>query len=155
MRRVGEAVTVRVAGADPAARPGSGYPEGTPTSFLWRGRLYVVREVLAHWRERQAWWTAAAARAVHGEGDDGGLDEPGGFGDVGNERAQQGEGARRQVALAQVRLLAPGTRVVLDQEHEVWRVEASAGRSFGTGVYDLSREGSESRSTWQLLRVTD
>ena len=28
----------------------------------------------------------------------------------------------------------------LDHEREIWRVEASAGRTFGTGVYDLARE---------------
>jgi hypothetical protein len=30
-----------------------------PTAFLWRGRLYVVREVIGHWRERRAWWREA------------------------------------------------------------------------------------------------
>jgi hypothetical protein len=28
----------------------------TPSAFLWRGRLYVVRDVIGHWRERRAWW---------------------------------------------------------------------------------------------------
>ncbi|MGB8381178.1 MAG: DUF6504 family protein [Dermatophilaceae bacterium] len=32
---------------------------GQPEAFIWRGRLYVVREVLAHWRERRAWWREA------------------------------------------------------------------------------------------------
>ena len=27
-----------------------------PEAFIWRGRLYVVRRVLAQWRERRAWW---------------------------------------------------------------------------------------------------
>jgi hypothetical protein len=116
-RRVGEPVVVR-------------QEESAPTAFLWRGRLYVVREVLGHWREREAWWTTAAARAVHGDG-------------------EQGE-----VAVRDVRLLAPGTRVRLDHEREVWRVEASAGRAFGSGVYDLSRSGT-SPAAWHLLRVAD
>jgi hypothetical protein len=30
-----------------------------PTAFLWRGRLYIVREVIGHWRERRAWWRDA------------------------------------------------------------------------------------------------
>ena len=30
-----------------------------PEAFIWRGRLYVVREVLATWRERRAWWREA------------------------------------------------------------------------------------------------
>jgi hypothetical protein len=29
---------------------------GEPERFLWRGRLYVVRRVLAHWVELGAWW---------------------------------------------------------------------------------------------------
>jgi hypothetical protein len=29
-----------------------------PTQFLWRGRLYVVRGVLAHWMEVGTWWRA-------------------------------------------------------------------------------------------------
>lgn len=35
-------------------------------------------------------------------------------------------------------------------EQEVWRVEASAGRLLGTGVYDLARA-----EQWRLLRVAD
>lgn len=27
-----------------------------PEQFLWRGRLYVVREVLARWTSSGAWW---------------------------------------------------------------------------------------------------
>lgn len=27
-----------------------------PEQFLWRGRLYVVREVLARWTTTGAWW---------------------------------------------------------------------------------------------------
>jgi hypothetical protein len=30
-----------------------------PQAFVWRGRLYVVRSVLGHWRERRAWWREA------------------------------------------------------------------------------------------------
>jgi len=37
-----------------------------PTAFVWRDRLYVVRAVLAHWRERRAWWAGASAEALHG-----------------------------------------------------------------------------------------
>jgi Family of unknown function (DUF6504) len=31
-------------------------PDPAPSAFLWRGRLYVVRDVIGHWRERRAWW---------------------------------------------------------------------------------------------------
>ncbi|MEO8827869.1 DUF6504 family protein [Lapillicoccus sp.] len=41
-----------------AARPGS------PQAFIWHGRLYVVRRVLAHWHERRAWWRDALDPAV-------------------------------------------------------------------------------------------
>lgn len=32
---------------------------GPPQAFIWRGRLYAVRQVLGHWRERRAWWRTA------------------------------------------------------------------------------------------------
>ena len=35
-----------------------------PDQFLWRGRLYVVREVLARWTESGSWWRGAAMSAV-------------------------------------------------------------------------------------------
>lgn len=31
-------------------------PEVGPQQFLWRGRLWQVREVVAHWIETGAWW---------------------------------------------------------------------------------------------------
>lgn len=31
----------------------------SPSAFLWRGRLYIVRNVIGHWRERRAWWREA------------------------------------------------------------------------------------------------
>lgn len=114
-RRVGESVEVRVAGE----------PDDAPMSFLWRGRLYVVRAVLGHWRERREWWAAAAARALHGD-----------------ESASPSA-----VATA------------LEPEQDVWRVEASAGRTFGNGVYDLCREPggdpSPAAQTWRLVQVAD
>jgi hypothetical protein len=36
-----------------------------PTEFLWRGRFYAVREVLARWVETGAWWQRPEA-ATHG-----------------------------------------------------------------------------------------
>jgi hypothetical protein len=46
-RRYGDQVDVRRRDEDPA-------------EFLWRGRHYAVREVLAHWVETGAWWQSAA-----------------------------------------------------------------------------------------------
>jgi hypothetical protein len=37
-----------------------------PAEFLWRGRFYAVREVLAHWVETGAWWQAAPGAPVEG-----------------------------------------------------------------------------------------
>ena len=60
-RRYGEPVEVR-----PVQESGPG-TSAAPDSFLWRGRLYVVRSVLGHWRERRSWWAGSLAGAVHGE----------------------------------------------------------------------------------------
>jgi Family of unknown function (DUF6504) len=46
VRRYDEAVAVEAVGD----------ASGEPSRFLWRGRLYVVRGVLAHWVELGAWW---------------------------------------------------------------------------------------------------
>src|SRR3954462_7280323 len=98
--------------ADPVeVRTGTGEDTDTPAVFLWRGRLYVVRDVLGHWRERRSWWSSRAARLVHGEGAEG------------HEEA------------------GTGVRVAdLAEEREVWRVCASRGRSYAEGVFDLCRE---------------
>lgn len=79
-----------------------------PSQFLWRGRLYVVREVIAHWIESSSWWG-------------------------GSRRALEGE--------------------IPAHEHEVWRVEAQAGRSSSTGVYDLRCDVAADR--WVLARALD
>ena len=38
--------------------------DDVPEQFLWRGRLYVVRAVLARWTESGGWWRGAAVRAL-------------------------------------------------------------------------------------------
>ena len=120
MRHFAEEVHVRtgaVAGAAPA-----------PTQFVWRGRFYVVHDVLARWRERTAWWEHASVAAIHGDEE------------------------------------VPGADLLEDVEREVWRVEASAGRSGAPGLYDLCRPalpGTAStpappdEGAWRLLRVCD
>jgi Family of unknown function (DUF6504) len=125
MRRYAVPVEVRTVTEEEAS---------APAAFLWRGRLYVVRDVLGHWRERRSWWSSAAARMVHGEGA-GPEDLPGG-----------------------------GMRVAeLAEELQVWRVSASPGRSFPAGVYDLCKEpagaprGSRGSpdGRWRVVRVAD
>ncbi|MDQ6935976.1 MAG: DUF6504 family protein [Actinomycetota bacterium] len=49
MRRYDDPVEVR-----------RGATEG-PEQFLWRGRLWQVRDVVAHWVETGAWWVRPAA----------------------------------------------------------------------------------------------
>ena len=44
-----------------------------PDQFLWRGRLWQVREVVAHWVETGAWW----ARRPAAEDQSRGPDQPG------------------------------------------------------------------------------
>ena len=87
-----------------------------PEAFIWQGRLYVVRRVLAHSRERRSWWRDA-------------LDP------------------------------VPGQPTGIDvasREQHVWRVEASRGQSFGTGVFDLTSDGAEGPDAdWRLVRVAD
>ncbi len=45
--------------------------DDVPEQFLWRGRLYLVREVLARWTEAGGWWRADPATAVPGALEDG------------------------------------------------------------------------------------
>jgi hypothetical protein len=43
--------------SDPVeVRSNTAGPGHQPEAFIWRGRLYVVRDVLGQWRERRAWW---------------------------------------------------------------------------------------------------
>jgi hypothetical protein len=129
VRRYEEPIEVRAlaAQATPEAAP-------APDAFVWRGRLYVVRQVLDHWKERRPWWRdalderrAPAAVATVGSGADGGA-------------------------------TGMGTDVLGDaRERQVWRVEASAGRMAGTGVYDLGVDPGPGAcpQQWRLLRVAD
>jgi hypothetical protein len=47
VRRFSDPVEVRISATGPLREP---------EAFIWRGRLYVVRDVLGQWRERRAWW---------------------------------------------------------------------------------------------------
>ncbi len=134
VRGYDDSVQVRLA---PETRPADGRPMDGPSQFLWRGRLYVVREVLGYWRERQSWWSLAPAMAAHGTG---AVDE---------RPATRPAGARMAAAGA---------------DREVWRVEAGAGRSAGSGIYDLARDApspvpggptADEAGQWLLLRVSD
>ena len=84
-----------------------------PEQFLWHGRLWKVRDVLAHWVETGPWWQSSGVRAVIGS------DEAG--------AAVPGSGAGR---------------VDLLGERELWRVEAGVGPT-SSGIFDLCFDWSD------------
>lgn len=100
-----------------------------PEQFLWRGRLWKVRAVLAHWVETGPWWQSSGVRAVLGSQDAG----------------EQSPGPRPLGDLL--------------TEREMWRVEAGRGAvavdgvADGGGVFDLSFDWSDGR--WQLIGCVD
>lgn len=57
MRTYDDLVEVRKAPLDSLADAS----EDGPDQFLWRGRLWQVREVIAHWVETGAWWVKDTA----------------------------------------------------------------------------------------------
>ncbi|YAL84469.1 DUF6504 family protein [Dermacoccaceae bacterium W4C1] len=113
--------------ADPAGAP--------PEMFLWRGRLYLITEVLDHWRIRSDWWRAALRSLDREAGAEGGQGLEG-AGGVEPERA----GSLRAVVTA--------------AERTVWRVSAAAGRGGSVGTYDLAHDPFGAGG-WVLLRVAD
>ena len=113
--------------------------DDAPAEFLWRGRLYVVREVLTHWVESSAWWGGPAARSVQG------LDASG--------RDSFSPSPPDAIALDVADISTADLNVTIDDELEVWRVEASAGRMHGTGVFDLGFAWAH--GSWTLLQVLD
>ena len=122
-----------------------------PAQFLWRGRLYVVREVLARWTESGGWWRSAAVQSLSA-------------GDAADDLpvapletaplppspkwAQRAWGEPAPDVDASV-----GPAGIDDGEQDWFRVEAGAGRAAGTGVYDLCFSWSTGR--WALARVLD
>ncbi|WP_151082689.1 DUF6504 family protein [Nocardioides cynanchi] len=107
-----------------------------PEQFLWRGRLWKVRAVLAHWVETGPWWQSPGARAVIGS------DEPLPASGSGQE-VGGGDGLRG---------------VDLLGERELWRVEAGRGPADGPdgaggGVFELAFDWSDGR--WALVGCAD
>ncbi len=99
--------------------------DDTPAEFLWRGRFYVVRDVYATWIETEPWWLAPAARELYGQ-------------------------SSGDVLVAPTQVVAPVSETA---EREMWRVEASAGRANGSGVFDLCYDWSS--GVWKLAQVLD
>ncbi len=165
MRRYDDPVEVR---RGMVAGPG-GTQEG-PEQFLWRGRLWKVCDVMAHWVETGAWWRSRGAGAVLG---------------TETEDMAVGVGAAGVAGAAGAAALAvssgssgPSVSGPLDSgpsvsgdllaEREVWRVEAArglaaaravgpdgspGGGSAGRGVFDLTFDWAD--GSWRLTRCAD
>ena len=141
MRRYDDPVEVRKGpisdGADDLLLEG-------PAQFLWRGKLWKVRAVLAHWVETSPWWQSTGARTV-----------------IGSEDAPD-----------PVSESAPPPRPSLGDlltERELWRVEAGRGRPRTyradpdvdpdepevavSGVFELSFDWADGR--WLLVGCSD
>ncbi len=133
MRRYDDPVDVR---KGRVAGPGGATLEA-PEQFLWRGRLWKVCAVVAHWVETGPWWQSSGVQTVLGAEDDG-------------AGAGAGSAAAPGVALADP-----------VEEREFWRVEAARGRvaaqaagsTAGRGVFDLVFDWAE--GSWQLVRCVD
>jgi hypothetical protein len=98
-----------------------------PAQFLWRDRLWVVRDILAHWVETGAWWEQPGVGVLFG-----------------------GPGASEEATPS----AADGSDRSADLlgEKEVWRVEAMRPRS-GAGVFDLSFDWAFGQ--WRLVCCVD
>ena len=104
MRRYDDTIEVR-----------RGLVNGTeaPEQFLWRGRLWLVHDVMAHWVETGAWWEQDQVRSLLGTDDADDADDADGSG-----------GSH-----------GPAAGSDLLGEREVWRVGAASGRAgFRAGV---------------------
>lgn len=142
MRRYDDPVEVRRGSVDGTlATSAPGADERAPAQFLWRGRLWKVRAVLAHWVETGPWWSSPGVRAVIGAHDDPDLGD-----EQGDEQA----------------LPLPLPLGDLITERELWRVEAGRGRAVGVGpdgesdtggVFDLAFDWADGR--WQLVGCVD
>jgi hypothetical protein len=136
MRRYDDLVDVR---RGRGTGPGNGAePLEGPEQFLWQGRLWKVHAVLAQWVETGPWWRSNGVHALLG------ADDPAVAG---------GSAATASAGGGQMSMTLP--RTDLAAEREVWRVEASRGRSpeFGRGVFDLVFDWAD--GSWRLTRCLD
>jgi hypothetical protein len=106
-----------------------------PDQFLWRGRLWQVREVVAHWVETGAWWARRSVAGSLGDGAGDAVRDAVGDGDLLREREVW------RVAAARGRVAAQQT-TTHTSEHDL-----------GYGVFDLVFSWSE--GSWQLVRAMD
>lgn len=147
MRRYADPVEVRQGPLDDAMSAAEG-----PSQFLWRGRLWKVRAVLAHWVETGPWWQSTGARAVVGAEDGAQPVQP-------VQPVEQAQPVDEAQPVAQRVLLGD-----LLNERELWRVEAGRPRPPAatpdgevetgiSGVFDLAFDWADGR--WTLVGCTD
>jgi hypothetical protein len=100
--------------------------DGAPEQFLLRGRLHLVRSVLARWTEPGGWrWSGPGAFA-----------------------AAEPVGAGHGVAVI--------NSVPVDlADRELWRVEAAAGMSARLEVFDLCRDTVADPPRWTATLVEE
>jgi hypothetical protein len=99
-----------------------------PVEFLWHGRHYAVRAVLARWVETGAWWQVGTAAPSPAAGS----------------------------VVGSVALAPDADSLALSAERELWRVEASRGRLYGSGVFDLCFDWTaQAGAGWTLTRAHD
>lgn len=139
MRRYDDLVEVR-------RGPVAGCLDG-PEQFLWRGRLWKVRAVVARWVETDPWWQSALVGAVVGD-----------VSDVSDEVLASSTRTPRRDDEGPKEWRQFGS--VLVAEREIWRVEAArpgprdhVAPWMTEGVFDLSHDAVEGR--WQLLGCQD
>ncbi len=128
MRRYDDPVDVRRGRVAAAGTGQTAQLVEGPEQFLWKGRLWKVSAVVAHWMETGAWWQSSGVHAVLGADD---WESP--------DRPDSSRGSTD-----------------LSAEREVWRVEADRGMaSAGTarGVFDLVFDWAD--GSWRLTRCLD
>ena len=133
MRRYDDTIEVR-----------RGLVNGTeaPEQFLWRGRLWLVHDVMAHWVETGPWWEQREAQAVLGTDTNTGS----GPGAPGSSGSSGDDGSVCTDLLG---------------EREVWRVGAASGRmgfragvaSGQCGIFDLVFDWGA--GSWRLQHSVD
>jgi hypothetical protein len=102
-----------------------------PEQFLWRGRLWKVRAVIAHWVETGPWWQSGGARAAIGS------DEP----------------THRPVDLRSADLLGEREMWRVEAGRGPGRPTEVDGAVDGGGVFDLAFDWGDGR--WALVGCAD
>jgi hypothetical protein len=122
-----------------------------PAQFLWRDRLWVVRDIIAHWVETGAWWEQSGVGVLFGEVGGAEASRPAaasGGAEASRPAAASGGAEASRPAAAS----GPDRGADLLGEKEVWRVEAMRPRT-GAGVFDVSFDWALGQ--WRLVCCVD